>query len=118
VHNRFDTAIASALNNGPNCSVIPPDRFEVTVTTDKTNGIELTWNLPEFREDGSKIESIDRFNIYVYFNDVLQNVIEVAGDVTVYELLEVETGDYSFQISTVEYGQEGKLSPKIYQVIE
>ena len=26
--------------------------------------ILLTWNLPELREDGSKIEQIDRFNLY------------------------------------------------------
>ena len=113
-HNRYDKALESAINQNKHCNVIPPSRFEVSVDT-QPRSIELTWDLPELREDGSKIEKIDRFNIYIYFNDVLQNTIEVAGDVISYQLSEVETGNYSFQISTVEDGQEGKLSPKIYQ---
>ena len=116
-HNRYDKALESAINQNKNCNVIPPTRFEVSVDT-QPKSIELTWDLPELREDGSKIEKIDRFNIYIYFNDILQNTIEVSGNATSYQLLEVETGNYSFQISTVEDDQEGQLSPMIYQVIE
>ena len=116
-HSRYDKALESAINQNKNCDVIPPERFEVSVDV-PTRSIELTWSLPTEREDGSKIEKIDRFNIYVYFNDVLQNIIEVAGDAISYKLSEVETGDYMFQISTVEFGQEGILSPMINQVVE
>jgi len=118
-HNRYDKALESALNQNKNCSVIPPERFEVTVTEDTPlRGIELTWDLPTEREDGSQIEKIDRFNLYVYFNTVLQDIIEVAGTATVFQLSEIEAGNYSFQISTVEDGLEGARSEMIFQVIE
>jgi hypothetical protein len=119
LHNRYDKALESAINQKKNCNIIPPTRFEITFSeVMQLKNIELTWDLPGLREDGSEIEKIDRFIIYVYFNGVFQNTIEVSGTATVYELLEVETGTYEFQISTVESGQEGNKSPKIYQVIE
>jgi len=75
--------------------------------------ILLTWEPPTEREDGSQIEQIDRYNLYTTFNNVLQDVNEIAGDATSFQLSEVEAGTYTFQISIVEFGQEGLLSDPI-----
>ena len=115
-YNSFDKAIETVLNEEI-AKVFISRGFNLEASP-RATGIELTWDIPTEREDGSQIEKIDRFNIYVYFNDVLQNTIEVASDAVSYELLALAAGNYSFQISTVEDGQEGKPSPKIYQVIE
>jgi len=73
--------------------------------------IELTWAKPELREDGTQIQSIDRFNIYHTFDNVVQDSIEVSADDTSYTISEAEEGTHIFQISTVEDGQEGGRSP-------
>lgn len=75
--------------------------------------ILLTWNLPELREDGSQIGTIDRFNLYTTINNVLQSVVEVPAGATSFQLPQVQTGNYTFQISTVEFGQEGALSDPV-----
>ena len=75
--------------------------------------ILLTWNLPELREDGSQIEQIDRFNLYTTRDNVLQSTIEVPAGATSFQLPEVAPGNYTFQISTVESGQEGAKSDPI-----
>lgn len=75
--------------------------------------IQLTWTTPTGREDGSQIESVDRFNIYQTFNNGDQIVYEVVSTSTNYQIPNVETGNYTFQISTVEAGQEGALSDPI-----
>ena len=75
--------------------------------------IQLTWDLPTEREDGSEIASIDRFNLYQTFNNGGSVIIEVDPASTSYQILDVETGNYAFQISTVEAGQEGALSDPI-----
>ena len=67
--------------------------------------ILLSWGLPTEREDGSQIETIDRFNIYSTVNNVLQDTIEVPAGATSFQLPEVAPGNYTFQISTVELGQ-------------
>jgi len=73
--------------------------------------IELTWAKPELREDGTQIQSIDRFNIYHTFDNVVQDSIEISADDTSYTLSEAEEGTHIFQISAVEDGQEGGRSP-------
>lgn len=122
-HNRYDKALESAINQKKNCDIIPPDRFEVrvedttpTTPTTPTN-IDLTWDIPQEREDGTPIEKIDRFNLYVYLDNVLQSVIEIPSDSTSFQLPEVRAGTWSFEISTVELGQEGKKSPMIHQEV-
>jgi hypothetical protein len=64
--------------------------------------ILLTWETPAEREDGSQIETIDRFNLYTTIDNVLQSVIEVSGDSTSFQLPQVKAGNHTFQISTVE----------------
>lgn len=116
-HNRYDKALQSAINQSTNCNVIPPLRFEVRntdpVEPDKKD-IILTWNKPELREDESKIISIDRFNIYQTSNDGSTDLLEADPSSTSYKILDVQAGDYSFQISTVEDGQEGAKSAPIH----
>tara|TARA_R110002074_G_scaffold119_2_gene485 strand:+ start:526 stop:894 length:369 start_codon:yes stop_codon:yes gene_type:complete len=75
--------------------------------------IQLTWDLPTEREDGSQIESIDRFNLYQTFNNGGATILEIGSTVSSYQIPNVETGNYTFQISTVEAGQEGALSDPI-----
>jgi len=75
--------------------------------------IVLTWDKPLEREDGSQIETIGRFNLYTTIDNVLQDVNEIPGDALSFQLSEVETGNYTFQISTVEFGQEGAKSDPI-----
>ena len=79
--------------------------------------IRLTWVQPELREDGSAIETIDRFNIYQTFNNSSTTIIEVDSDLSSYEVLDAETGSYTFQISTVELGREGQKSDPITATI-
>ena len=80
--------------------------------------ILLTWDLPLEREDGSQIQTIDRFNLYQTVNNVLQSTIQVSGDSTSFQIPEVATGSHTFQISTVELGQEGALSDPVSLNIE
>jgi hypothetical protein len=75
--------------------------------------ILLTWETPTGREDGSQIETIDRFNLYTTIDNVLQSVIEVPATATSFQLPEVQTGSYTFQISTIEFNQEGALSDPV-----
>jgi len=75
--------------------------------------ILLTWETPTEREDGSQIQTIDRYNLYRTVNNVLQNNIEVSADAISFTIPEVQSGIHTFQISTVELGQEGALSDPI-----
>ncbi|MDC0637494.1 hypothetical protein OAP25_02215 [Flavobacteriaceae bacterium] len=72
--------------------------------------IELTWVTPEVREDGTAIQSIDRFNIYHSIDNVIQDSIEVSATDISYTVSEAQEGIHVFQISTVELGQEGEKS--------
>ena len=75
--------------------------------------IQLSWVLPELREDGSQIESIDKFYIYQTSDNGTTQVIEVLGASTRHILLGVQTGAHTFQISTVENGLEGASSDPV-----
>ena len=75
--------------------------------------ISLTWDRPTEREDGSQIQTIDRFNIYHTVNNTVQGVIEVPADATDFQLYEIQEGIHTFQISTVELGQEAALSDPV-----
>lgn len=72
--------------------------------------IQLTWDKPEFREDGSALDTIDRFNIYHSVDNVVQDTIEVQADATDYTLVDVAQGSHTFQISTVSLGEESEVS--------
>ncbi|MDC0600108.1 hypothetical protein OAO65_02240 [Flavobacteriales bacterium] len=75
--------------------------------------IELTWVTPTGREDGTAIQSIDRFNIYHSIDNVIQDSIEVSATDISYTVSEAQEGIHVFQISTVELGQEGEKSAAV-----
>ena len=75
--------------------------------------IFLTWDIPTGREDGSTIQTIDRFNIYQTFNNGGTVIVEIDPASNSHQISNVEAGIYTFQISTVETGQEGALSDPI-----
>jgi len=79
----------------------------------KATDILLTWGKPAEREDGSQIQSIDRYNLYTTIDNVLQDAVEIPGNATSFQLSQVKAGNYTFQISTVEFGQEGALSDPV-----
>ena len=116
-HDRYDKAIQSAINQSKDCDILPPLRIEVRWIKDKP-AILLTWDIPTEREDGSSIESIDKFIIYHAISGAIQDPIEVSGSATQYTLLEVAQGSHAFEISTVEDGQEGRKSPTVIEAIE
>ena len=72
--------------------------------------IQLTWDIPTEREDGSTIQEIEKFNLYYTFNNALQDVIEIDALSNSYTIQDIETGTHTLQISTVEAGLEGELS--------
>ena len=75
--------------------------------------IQLTWDIPTEREDGSTIQEIEQFNLYYTVNNVLQDTIQIDALSNTYTLQDVEIGTHILQISTVESGQEGDLSNPI-----
>ena len=79
--------------------------------------IELTWVTPEVREDGTAIQSIDRFNIYHSIDNVIQDSVEVPATDISYTISEAQEGVHTFQVSTVEAEQEGEKSPAISALI-
>ena len=75
--------------------------------------IQLTWETPTEREDGSQIDTIDRYNIYHSVDNVVQDTIEAQANSLAYTLVDVAQGSHTFQISTVEGGLEGVLSDPV-----
>jgi len=116
-HNRYDKALAAALNQMANCNIIPPQRWEIRHTSiikeEKSNDILLNWDIPTKNEDGSTLTIIDRYNLYQTFNGGDTSIIEVQADSTNITLADVAAGYYSFQMSTVSEGLEGEKSPVV-----
>lgn len=75
--------------------------------------IQLTWDQPELNEDGSQIQSIDKFVIYYSIDNVSQSAIEVDPILSGYTIPDVAEGSHTFQISTVAGGIEGDMSNPI-----
>ena len=66
--------------------------------------IQLTWDIPTEREDGSTIQEIERYNLYYTVNNVLQDTIEIDALSNSYTIQNIEIGTHILQISTVESG--------------
>tara|TARA_R110000772_G_scaffold199263_1_gene309877 strand:- start:44 stop:382 length:339 start_codon:yes stop_codon:yes gene_type:complete len=79
--------------------------------------IQLTWDTPTEREDGTAIETIDRFNIYHTADGGGTNIIEVDPTLLSYKILDAQEGAHAFQISAVELGQEGVKSDVVPVVV-
>lgn len=125
-HNRYDKALAVVINQNTDCDILPPQRFEIrlsepeptepdepTTEPPQTTSIAVSWGTPTRREDGTALETIDRFNIYYDFDGVLQDVIEVEAVSLMYTLADVQAGRYSFRVSAVSDGVEGKKSDAV-----
>jgi hypothetical protein len=76
--------------------------------------IELTWDHAEFREDGTAIEERERYNLYHYYENILQDTITIDPNSTKYLAFDVGIGRHAYQISTVEDGVEGRRSDPIF----
>ena len=114
-HNRYDKALQSAINQNTNCNIVPPLRFEIRNSDPiepNKNDITLSWDLPTDREDGSQIDKIDKFKIYQNYGGV-ELVYDVHSTNTEFKIIDVQKGAYTFEISTVEDGQEGAKSAPI-----
>lgn len=72
--------------------------------------ILLSWDAPVEREDGSPIESLDRYEIRHLVNNVEQEQIEVQADKTTHTVGEAAQGTHTFMIRAVEDGLAGKYS--------
>ena len=78
---------------------------------------QLTWTKAELREDGSQIEAIEKYNLYHWYENILQPVIEVDGAAVVYSDTDQRVGIHVYEIATVEAGQEGeRADPVSYYV--
>lgn len=121
-HNRYDKALEAVINQNTDCDILPPQRFEIrlsepepepTTEPPQTTSIAVSWDIPTRREDGTALTTIDRFNIYYDFDGVLQDVIEAEASSTLYTLANVQAGSYSFRVSTISEGVEGKKSDAV-----
>lgn len=75
--------------------------------------IQLTRDIPTEREDGSQIQSIDKFVIYYSVDNVSQSTIEVDPLLSGYTIPDVAEGSHTFQISTIAGGLEGTASDPV-----
>ncbi len=71
---------------------------------------QLTWDKPELREDDTKIETIEKYMLYHWYENILQPVIEISGADIIYSDPNQRIGIHVYEISTVEAGQEGEKS--------
>ena len=78
--------------------------FAILVFSSITSAADilLTWTKPELRDNGSQIETLDRFNIYQTINNSSQVPIEVDPTLSSLQIPAISEGTYTFQISTVE----------------
>lgn len=84
-----------------------------TVTVKPLSNIALQWQKPEQREDGSPLleNDITSFNIYLSYENEIEEVITVPGNYTTITLDEMFSGTYQFAIATVDNsGQVGRKS--------
>lgn len=75
--------------------------------------IQLTWSTPNEREDGTAIQEIQNYNLYYTLNNVLQDTISIDESDNSYTIQNIEEGTHTFQISAVEFDNEGDLSTPI-----
>jgi len=80
--------------------------------------IQLMWNTPTIREDGSTIQAIDEYRLYETINNAVIPVLSIPASATDYSFTNVINGVHTFQISTVEAGQEGTLSDPVSVNVE
>lgn len=88
-----------------------------SIVVSELSGIQLSWNIPELRNDGSVLsqEDISAFVIYCHqaSTDTAQ-IIETSGTTTSYSIEGLRADNYTLWISTVDInGSESELSDYI-----
>jgi len=80
--------------------------------------IQLMWEKPTLREDGTTIQAIDEYRLYETINNTVIPVLSIPASAADYSFANVINGVHTFQISTVEAGQEGTLSDPVSVNVE
>jgi len=83
----------------------PPAECDGTVKC-----VRLSWVAPTEREDGTAINSINRFDIHHTANNVFQGVIQSEATSTEYYLVDVAPGNHTLTIRAVEGEVLGQMS--------
>jgi hypothetical protein len=84
-----------------------------------TGSAKLSWIPPTEREDGSPLNSIGGYTIYFGQDpESLEYTIEVSGDITEYEINELDEGTWYFAVTAKsDTGLESALSPLVSKII-
>ncbi|UZE96056.1 hypothetical protein [Alkalimarinus alittae] len=94
---------------------------EEEVLIEERRSAKLSWSLPSSRADGSDLElyEIDTFRIYHTTEDgSVEEVLEVAGDVTELDLSALDAGIHLFAITVVDSnGLESDFSETVTKTI-
>jgi len=69
--------------------------------------IQLTWNTPTLRVDGTSIGAIDHYTLYERIDNVAQTPVEITGNA--YLISNAVVGIHQFTISTTEKWSDGTL---------
>lgn len=72
--------------------------------------IKLTWETPTERQDGTAIESLDRYDIHHTANNVFQGVYAIAAPSNEHYLVDVAAGNHTLTIRAVEGEVLGVMS--------
>ena len=117
-----DAASYSVIVTGSQGPIVSDAANLVVTVVQVTSSIELTWDIPQAREDGSDLSlgEIDGY-VIVYGTDAnnLSNQLVVEGaSNTSAQLLDLASGTYYFAIATVDSdGVQGAYSSVIQQSI-
>jgi len=82
----------------------------------KAADVLLTYDTPTQREDGTALpfEEISGYKLYSSHNGVDSSIVNIPPGQNSYQFLDQPTGDYVYQISTVDSdGLEGNKSPTV-----
>ena len=89
--------------------------FAVAAGNPDIPDVELTWDMPSSREDGSALQPGEISHYNLYYRD---SVIEIPSTDNRYVVEDVGAGLHTFEISTVDSDlQEGKKSQAVEELI-
>lgn len=92
-----------------------------TLTVNALPTIELTWDTPTTREDGSELalNEIDSYNIYIsYEGDAYEETIKIPATLNNFELSDMPLGNYQLSIATTDItGATGNRSDTLMLII-
>jgi len=82
--------------------------------------IQLTWEAPTAREDGTALatDQIQNYRVYYTLDNIDQTPIEIDGAATSHLIGDVANGNYVFQITTLSDGLESVRSEPVSVSVE